>query len=332
MTAARTDARRRYVDQTVEISSAGAALVALCLLELLFNRAFNALGVYHPVASEGPLRYLPLVGQLTMNATGVLSLLLACILLPRLSGNPRFSSLPARVLLMLASPLFLPVICVAVFRPISSALVLVSYLVATSTVLYLTALLVFNPIEGGKKRIIGALAIIQLLAAFELLASHQAEGIAHTAYIFTEALFIATPVFAFFVFLPGSLLEFVKRPHVLGLLFGLVVVGISGAVGYVASGKTLLTMVMVAFKSMGLTLSVPGGFPVYLVALFFGASLVGTLTLPSAKWPPTSDTKRAGVGLACIWTAGIQPTHPYQLMLMFVGFLYLACSLVPKRV
>lgn len=316
----------------MEISIAGWALVLFCLLELVFNRVFSSLGLYDQTGAQGALAASADFGHLMVNATGILALVLACILLPRMASNAKFSGLPARILLMLVSPLYLPVICVAVFRPVSSALVLISYLVATCTILFLSALVVMNRIDGGQRRIILAFAIIQLLAAFELLASTSLEGLSHKAYMFAEALFIATPVFSFFVFLPGQITRFLRRPHILGLAFGLLAVGTAGIIAYAAMGKTLLTLILVAFRSVGITLAVPGGLPVYLIALFFGAFLVGTLLLPSKKWPPSSDSRRVGIGLICIWTAGIQPTHPYQVILVLVGFLYLASSMVPKRI
>jgi hypothetical protein len=316
---------------TVEISLAGWALMASALAELVFNRIFTTLGLYDYVGTSGVVSYFARFGQFTMNATGIMALIIACILLPRLSGNVRFSALPARILFMLASPLYLPVVCVAVFRPVSTVLVLGSYLAATCTIAFLTVLVALNRIDGGRRRIIIAFALIQLLAAFELLASSRLEGWSHKAYMFAEALFIATPVFSFFVFLPGPIPAFLKRPHLPGLLFGLIIVAVGFVIAYLAMGKTMLTLILVAFRSIGITLAVPGGLPLYLVALFFGAFIVGTLMLPSRRWPPTPDSRRAGIGLTCIWTAGIQPTHPYQVILVFVGFLYLACSMVPKH-
>ncbi len=324
--------RPRVAAPTIEISIAGWVLMGCSLIELLLNRVFTSFGVYDQVGAAGLLGHLANVGQFAMNATGILAVIIACILLPRLSSNTKFSGLPARILLMLTSPLYLPVIFVAVFRPVSSALVLVSYLVATLTIVFLTTLVAITRIDGGRRRIIIAFALIQLLAAFELMTSAHLDGISHKAYMFAEALFIATPIFSFFIFLPGPVLVFLKRPHLPGLLFGLLTLGVAGFIAYWSMSKTLLTLILVAFRSIGITMAVPGGLPVYLTALFFGAFLIGTLMLPSKRWRPTQDTRRTAIGLTCIWTAGIQPTHPYQIIMVFVGFLYLACSMVPKRI
>ena len=85
---------------------------------------------------------------------------------------------------------------------------------------------------------------------------------------------------------------------------------------------------LVAFRSLQITLSIPGGTPVYIASLFLGTLVAGSLVLPSRRWTPSESSRRVGFGLVCIWTAGVQPTHPYQFALVLVGFLYLAKGLL----
>ena len=86
---------------TVDVSVAGWFLLIASIWELVFNRLFAALGVYSNVGAAGTLSYVAVSGHFAMNATGVMALILTCILLPRLSSDPKLSVLPARIILML---------------------------------------------------------------------------------------------------------------------------------------------------------------------------------------------------------------------------------------
>jgi hypothetical protein len=232
---------------------------------------------------------------------------------------------------MLASPLYLPVVCVAVFRPISPPLVLVGYLISTCSALFLAILVALNKLDGGRRRIILALAFIQIIAAFELVSSAYLGSYAHKAYMMAEALFLVTPVFAFFVYFKGRVVAFVKRPHLFALVFASAATGFATYVTVLASSKTPVMLILVAFRALGVTMNVPGGAIVYLFVLFVGAVLIGALILPSKRWPPSPTSRKMGIGLACIWVSGIQPTHPYQFILVLLGFLYLARSMIETQ-
>ena len=55
---------------------------------------------------------------------------------------------------------------------------------------------------------------------------------------------------------------------------------------------------------------------------------LGALIIPSRGWQPDATSRKVGVGLGCIWISGIYLTHPYQFILVLVGFLYLARGLI----
>jgi hypothetical protein len=130
----------------------------------------------------------------------------------------------------------------------------------------------------------------------------------------------------FVILIPGQLHKFVIRPHFLGVLFAVLITGVAAAIASFTSSEEFLRSV--AYRTLGMTMILPGGSLVYLISLFFGAALVGTLVLPSKRWPPDRQSRRTGFGLVCLLMAGIQPTHPYQFIMMFIGFLYLARGLV----
>jgi hypothetical protein len=176
--------------------------------------------------------------------------------------------------------------------------------------------------------------VVELTAALELicrfLLSFQTpdflETLAHRAYLFAEVLFVVLPVFAFFTLRPGTLGSFLRRPHLLALVW-------AGATALVASFtaaqiESTYVLSTIAYRVLGMKLYIPGKTPLYIVSLFFGTLLVGSLILPSKRWPPDSESRRIGTGLGCIWLAGIQPTHPYQFILMLTGFLYLSRGLL----
>ncbi len=312
----------------IDVSIAGWFLLVASMWELVFNRLFASLGMYNNVGASGFLSGLADSGYFAMNATGIMALMLASLMLPRMAGDSRLAPLSARVLLILSSPLYLPVVLVAVFRPINAALILVGYLVCICSVLFLGILISLKKLDGGRRRIVLAMALIQFIAAFELVASSYFTDISQRIYLLSEALFITTPIFSFFVFHKGHVLAFVRRPHLLAVVFAVITTGFATLVVVAAADKTPLTLVLVAFRSLGVTLSVPGGAILYLVALFFGTLTSGSLILPSRRWPPTPISRNAGLGLACMWIAGIQPTHPYEFILVLVGFLYLSRSML----
>jgi hypothetical protein len=319
--------------ESLEDASPGWFLLIAALVELLFNRLFTSMGIYSNVGETGLLSYLSSIGVFAMNAVAVMGLMLACILLPKLSADPRLAPLPARILLMLTSPLYLPVVCVAIFRPISPELVLVAYLVAVGSVLYLAVLVALAKLPGSHRRLIISLGLVHLAAAAELLMSGYLREVASKAHLIAEGLFLVTPLFAFVFMFSSRLPGFLKRPHLPGLVFAVVMTSAACVLVYIALSGSPLALIIAGFRALGLTFAVPGGTPVYLVSLFIGAFVVGSLILPSKRWPTSRVSRRMGIGLTCIWTAGIQPTHPYQSILFVAGFLFVTRSLlhaVPK--
>jgi hypothetical protein len=312
----------------IEVSIAGWFLIAATLWELVFNRLFSALGIYSVAGADSRIAGLAESGLFAVNAVGIMGILLACILLPRLAADTRLAPLPARILLLLTSPLFLPIACVAVFRPVSIHLVLVSYLVTVSTVLYLCVLVAVHRCDGRSRRILLTLAFIQVITAFDLVVSGMFELVSQTTHLAAEVLFVLVPVFAFLFFIQGRLTRLLKQPPIAALAFALLITASAYAFAMLASDKTQLTLILLAFRSLGLTMSIPGGAALYLVALFFGSFLVGCLIFPSKAVPPTANSRKRGFGLALIFMAGIQPTHPYLSILMLVGFLYLSQHMI----
>jgi hypothetical protein len=256
-----------------------------------------------------------------------MALMLSCFALPQLARNPNFANLPSRIILMLASPLYLPVVCVAVFRPVLPQLVLVGYLISMGSTFFIAVLLAVGNLSGGSRRLILALGMITLLGALGLILSGSSEITVRKIYLLTEVIYVITPILAFLALKPGSFRAFFRRPHLPGLVLALVVASIAFGVALYASKKTVLTLYLVTFRTLGLTMGLPGGWILYIVALFLGSWLVGTLILPSRKWPTTTYSRRTGFGLTSIWIAGIQPIHPYQFVLVLLGFLYLARGL-----
>ncbi len=322
----------------IDLSVAGWFLVVVGIWEILFNRLATASGMYLNVGAVGGLSWLADSGRLAMNASGIMALVLACAALPRLAANQKFGGLPARIVLMLASPFYLPIICVAVFRPVSAELILFGFLIAAGSALLIALLVAFGKVDSSSKRVILALGIIQVLGAFELLARVAAlfhpsgvlEALPRKAYLLAEALFVVTPFFAFFALKPGRIGAFIRRPHFLGLTSACIAMAIAILALFYVSDETYFKLI--AFRITGLTIVVPGGVPVYIASLFFGVLTAGTLILPSGNCPPDADSRRTGFGLVCIWLAGIQPTHPYQFAMMLVGFLYLARGLIGEEI
>ncbi|MCP4599279.1 MAG: hypothetical protein GY847_01860 [Proteobacteria bacterium] len=322
---------------SIDLSTAGWFLLITGIWELLFNRLASAVGLYSGVGATGFLRWVAESGRLAMNACGIMALILACAILPRIASNQRFAPLSARVVLMLASPFYLPIICVATLRAISAELVLVGYMVTVGSALFISILVALRNIDSNRRRIIIALGLIQMLCAFELVARVAAlfhptgtlEALPRRAYLFAEILFVITPIFAFFVLRPGQLGAFLRRPHLAGLVFACIAVCIGVYSVIFASEEAFFKLI--AFRTLGITVAIPGGAPIYIVALFFGTLLTGSLILPSHRWPPDSHSRRIGFGLVFVWIAGIQPTHPYQFTLMLLGFLYLARGLLGEK-
>ncbi len=316
----------------IEVSAAGWFFIASAAWELVFNRLFTAMGVYAHAGASGPLAALAQSGQFAVNAVGIMGLLLTCILLPRLAADSRLAPLPARLFLMLTSPLFLPVTCVAIFRSVSIQLILVSYLITVSVVLFLSILTALNRFDGGLRRNLLSKAAKEVLAAAELLVSGFFESLSQRLHLAAEAMFLAVPVFAFLFFIQGRLRAVLRRPPILPLAFAVTVTLFAWALSHIAAGKTMLTLILLSFKSLGITLVLPGGTVFYLIALFFGAFLVGCLVLPSKAVPPTKNSRKRGFGLTCILMAGLQPTHPYLSILVLVGFLYMVQFMLENKV
>jgi hypothetical protein len=328
MTTTPPDTQAKTKSLSIEDSVAGWFFVISALMELVFNRLFTAMGLYNHVGEQGVLSAFSMVGFFSMNAVAVTGLILSCILLPKLAADPLLAPLPARVFLMLTSPLYLPVVCVAIFRPISPPLVLVAYLVSIGSVFYLIGLVAFPRLPGSHRRLLVALILIHVSAAAELILGGYYRGAAQKAHIFAEGIYLATPVLALFFIFQKNLIPLFKRPHLLGLAFAVTVTGSAGLLVLALSTQPPMALILTGYRSLGVTFTIPGGSVIYLVSLFIGALVVGALVLPSKRWPPDPVSRKMGIGLACIWTAGIQATHPYQVILLVTGFLYITRSIL----
>lgn len=316
----------------LELTVAGWFLLAAALWELLSNRLAAALGLYAGLGAEGPRVWLADSGELAMNSVGIMSLVLLCATLPRLANNRAFARLPWRVVLMLTSPLYLPVIFVSIFRPVSEGLILLGYLAAALSAFLIAVLAAIRPIGSSSRRIFLALGLIELLPAIELAARYMAlidpasaaGVVTRRAYLFAEVLIAVLPVFCFFALGLGRLRAFVRRPHLLALIAAVLALGVAVWAAIHAEARDYLSLI--AYRSLGITIAIPGtvGLAIYLVGLFFGTLLTGSLILPSRRWPPNTASRRVGLGLVCVWIAGIQPIHPYQYALMVLGFVFLA--------
>jgi hypothetical protein len=294
------------------------------------------MGLYSNVGATGFLSGLATSGRLAMNATGIMALVLACVFLPRLASTQRFAPRPIRFSLMLASPLYLPILCVSIFRPVGQALVLFAYVVASGSAILIAVSIAMRQHSRSIKRIAVILGLMEMLSVMDLVIRWIALSrpayselliiLPRNIYFLSELLYVMIPILGFFVLTPGRIHRFVMRPHLLGLLFALLITGVAASIATYTSNEEFLRSV--AYRTLGITMILPGGLIVYMVGLFFGATLVGTLFLPSKRWPPSGKSRRTGFGLTCLLMAGIQPTHPYQFILMFVGFLYLARGLI----
>jgi len=319
----------------LDLTAAGWFLIAAALWELLWNRLASALGLYAGLGTEGPLTWLADSGQLAMNSVGIMSMVLLCAALPRLANNPAFARLPWRVVLMLTSPLYLPVIFVSIFRPVSQGLILLGYLAAALSAFLIAVLAAVRRIGSSRRRVFLALALIEILPAIEIATRYTglvdpAESlgvVARRAYLFAEVLMAVLPVFAFFALGFGRLRAFARQPHLLALIAALLALGVGIWAAVHTGARDYLSLS--AYRTLGITIAIPGtaGVAIYLVGLFFGTLLAGALILPSRRWPPTPASRRVGTGLLSIWIAGLQPIHPYQFALMVIGFVYLARGL-----
>jgi hypothetical protein len=316
----------------IELTIAGWFLLAAAVWELLWNRLASALGLYAGLGAEGPLVWLADSGQLAMNSVGIMSLVLLCATLPRLANNRAFARLPWRVVLMLTSPLYLPVIFVSIFRPVSQGLILLGYLAAALSAFLIAVLCATRRIGSSRRRIFLALGLIEILPAIEIAARYTGmidpTGslglVTRRAYLFAEVMLAVLPVFCFFALGFGRLRAFARQPHLLALITALLALGIGVWAAVHTGARDYLSLS--AYRTLGITIAIPGviGLVVYLAGLFFGTLLTGALILPSRRWPPSTSSQRVGLGLICVWAAGIQPIHPYQFALMILGFVFLA--------
>jgi len=329
-----TEARSREASAAppIELTSAGWFLLAAAVWELLWNRLAPALGLFAGLGAEGPLAWLADSGQLAMNSVGIMSMVLLCATLPRLANNRAFARLPWRVVLMLTSPLYLPVIFVSIFRSVSQGLILLGYLAAALAAFLIAVLCAVRPIGSSRRRIFLALGLIQLLPAIEIATRYTgiidpADSlgvVTRRAYLFAEVLLAVLPIFSFFALGFGRLREFARRPHLLALIAAAVALGIGVWAAVHTGARDYLSLS--AYRALGVTIAIPGtaGLAVYLTGLFFGTLLTGSLILPSRRWPPNTASRRVGLGLVCVWISGIQPIHPYQFALTILGFVLLA--------
>ncbi len=161
--------KQQSVQSSLNLAVPGWFLLIAGIWELLFNRLASALGLYTGIGAIGFLSRLADSGRLAMNACGIMALVLICSSLPRLASNPRFAPLPARVALMLASPFYLPIICVTILRAVSAEFILVGYLVTVGSAVFISVLIALKGIDASRRRVIIALGLVQIFCAFELL-------------------------------------------------------------------------------------------------------------------------------------------------------------------
>jgi len=302
-----------------------------CFVEILLGRVASILGVYGAIGVDSPLIVLAQTGRVAMTSIGLTGIALTSALLLRLTLDDRFASRSTRFVLVFLSPLYLPLVMVAVFRPIAPAMTVIGYLVATFCALIVVGVVLRHRISGGAKRIALALGLVQLLTACEFLLG-GIEGswaiIPRRAYLYAEVLYAVTPLFALLMLYPGggSFLSFIKRVPALAVLGALAIAGVGVWIGTEPSIFSLL-----AFRGFGVTLSLPGQPYIYEVGVFCGSLLIGSLIFPGRRWRPTNASRRLGIGLALIWFAGLQPTDPYLFLSMLLGFLYLARGLLDEN-
>jgi len=328
--------------RTVELGVAGSFLLLTALWELVFNRLASYLGVYSGVGTRGPLAWLATSGHVAMVATGLMSIFLYWSTFARLINSRRFPGVWWRALLILISPVYQLVIMWSVFEQnIYPWLLLFSYVGAIATAVFVSVLAATRRISPGRRRTVLALGFMIALQAFAWVTLDFLEvdrfgdlgAVAIRAYLFSEVLMVTLPVIGFFTFFADSarkLGAFVRRPHFMALIGAHAATALAAAV-VVRIGGDGSYLSQVAYLVVGVTVSIPGGPAVYLVALFFGALLVGCLMLPSRRWTPDEHTRRTGLGLGFIWIAGLQPYRVYQLALMLLGFLLLARGLSGER-
>ncbi len=323
---------------TLELTVAGWFTLFAATWELLFNRMFAYLGFYSGVGANGPLAWLATSGYLAMTVAGMMALVLVVPAGARLVTTRRLPGVWWRAVLFLISPTYLLVIFWAVFSDgLSPWLILAGYLTSILSAFFLSVLSVTRKIGPGRRRTMLALGLMVALQAFAWTALDFLEvdrfgdwgAVAIRAYLVSELLMVAIPVIGFFIFFldsPRKLGAFIRRPHLTALFGALVATAVGlGVVLYTDDGGSFMSQV--AYLSMGITLSVPGGPAVYLISLFFGSLLVGCLLFSFGRWKTDGRSQRLGLGLAFVWIAGLQPYRVYQFALMLLGFVLITLSM-----
>ena len=258
--------------------------------------------------------------------------------LARAVFDPRFGPWPARAAITGLAAGGLVVVSVSVFRALHPALVLGGYAFSVAAGVLTLVLAATRPLDGGRRRILISLALIQLLPAAELVA--RAFGIDGAqsdlaasfrwAYLLAEVLLVVVPTFAFFTLELGRLRSLLRRPPLLALGFALGALAVGVAVVVRTGDPGVLSIV--ADRALGITLAwqISGIVVLYLVSLFFGALLVGTLLFPGRSRAASASARRTGIGLVCLLAAGLQPSSPYLYSLSLFGALALATGLVDQ--
>jgi len=322
----------------LELTAAGWFLLVAAAWELVFNRLAHFLGIYSGVGSAGPLGWLATSGHFAMIATGLASIIIYWATFARLVNSRRFRGIWWRAVLILVSPVYQLVIMWSVVEPnIYPWLLFMAYMGVVATSLFVAILAATRPISPGRRRTVIALGLMIAMQAFgwttldflEVDRFGDLGAVAIRAYLFSEALMVILPVIGFFTLFIGSPRElgaFIRRPHLPALALALAATSLGIAVVARTGGDESFVS-QVAYLVLGVTISIPGGAPVYLVSLFFGTLLIGCLILPSGRWRVGDSSRRVGFGLALIWMAGLQPYRVYQFALTLVGFLLLAHGL-----
>lgn len=324
------DGQRQAGEWSLDVSTAGWFLVIATAWELVFNRLGFSVGWYRAVGVEGAMGWLVATALLSVNAVGLMALVLAGSGLLTVFPDRRYGPRIMRVGLMLLSPGTLPVIGVAIFLPLSVVAVRIGYIIAVVLCLLVVFMVSLRPVLRRHRRLLAVFGLTAALAAVQLVsigAGIQADGwsgrFVSQSFAFSEALFVVSPLLAVLFAVPRrDMMELIKKPHVLGLCAALSVTG--GAVAVALWLDNAVYFAIVANRLMGVHLTLPGGAVIYLMALFLGVYAVGALILPSRREPTDYRRRRLGFGLFFIWAAGLAPTKPYLFALMLVGFLELA--------
>jgi len=319
----------------LDLGGVAPLLLAVALFELVGGRLVGALGLFVDPALAARLAPLIPLGRFALVATSLAAFVLVAVALPRVATDAAVCGRAARVLLLVGSLFYLPALGVAVLRPSSGWPVFVAFLAIVATLVVLAVQIATRRWPLARRRLFVSLAAVELLGAVELTSrlflGNEGQSlralIPRQAYLLSEILFVLAPLAGLVALATRGPLAALRRPHPLAL--ALAVLGAGAFLAFATFGASPAYLLLVLYRVGGLTLSLPGGFWGYGLALGVVIYLVASLLLPGAGLPRTDARRRAGFGLAAIFIAGLQPTQPYQMLLALAGFLLLVEGLAP---